>query len=135
MALISGFGGTLSFSGSTTVKCRSFTLSTERESLEVTLIGDWRKKYAPGRVRISGTVTLFRQDTTVDAVLRAHLFPTNLLNSVNAVLTLKFTDQGGVVYNNTMDGGSTDYNVQITSATFSDDGSGAGTWELSWEAQ
>lgn len=135
MALISGFGGTLSFSGSTTVKCRSFTLSTERESLEVTLIGDWRKKYAPGRVRISGTVTLFRQDTTVDAVLRSHLFPANLINSVGAFLTLKFTDQGGVVYNNTMDGGSTDYNVQITSATFSDDGSGAGTWELSWEAQ
>lgn len=135
MALISGFGGTLVFSGSTTVKCRSFTMSTERESLEVTLIGDWRKKFAPGRVRISGTVTLFRQDTTVDAVLRSHLFPANLINSVNAVLTLKFTDQGGVVYNNTMDGGSTDYNVQITSATFSDDGSGAGTWELSWEAQ
>jgi hypothetical protein len=135
MALISGFGGTLVFSGSTTVKCRSFTMSTERESLEVTLIGDWRKKFAPGRVRISGTVTLFRQDTTVDAELRKHLFPTTLLLSVTATLTLKFTDQGGVVYNNTMDGGSVDYNVQITSATFSDDGSGAGTWELSWEAQ
>ena len=63
--------------------------------------------------------------------------PTSLLNSVNAVLTLKYTDQGNSAYWNTMDVSGTPavWNIQITSASFSDDGTGAGTWELSWEQQ
>ena len=61
--------------------------------------------------------------------------PTSLANSVNAVLTLSYTDQGTNTYQNTMDGSSAAWNVQITSASFSDDGTGAGTWELSWEQQ
>jgi hypothetical protein len=34
-----------------------------------------------------------------------------------------------------MDGTAANWNVQITSASFSDDGTGAGMWELSWEQQ
>jgi hypothetical protein len=61
--------------------------------------------------------------------------PTTLLLSVGAVLTLKYVDQGNSSYWNTMDGTAVVWNVQITSASFTDDGTGAGTWELSWEQQ
>ena len=140
MALISGYGGAITFSGFTastgiTIQVKSFTLNIEKDSLEVTAIGDWRKKYAPGRTRVSGSLTLFRQTSTADDTLRAHLMPTTLLLSVGAVLTLKYVDQGNSSYWNTMDGTAVVWNVQITSASFTDDGTGAGTWELSWEAQ
>jgi hypothetical protein len=140
MALISGYGGAITFSGFTastgiTIQIKSFTLNIEKDSLEVTAIGDWRKKYAPGRTRVSGSLTLFRQTSTADDTLRAHLMPTTLLLSVGAVLTLKYVDQGNSTYWNTMDGTAANWNVQITSASFSDDGTGAGTWELSWEQQ
>ena len=140
MALISGYGGAITFSGFTagagiTIQVKSFTLNIEKDSLEVTAINDWRKKYAPGRTRVSGSLTLFRQTSTADDLLRAHLMPTTLINSVNAVLTLKYVDQGSQTYRNTMDGTAADWNIQITSASFSDDGTGAGTWELSWEQQ
>jgi hypothetical protein len=140
MALISGYGGAITFSGFTastgiTIQVKSFTLNIEKDSLEVTAIGDWRKKYAPGRTRVSGSLTLFRQTSTADDTLRAHLMPTTLLLSVGAVLTLKYVDQGNSTYWNTMDGTAANWNVQITSASFSDDGTGAGTWELSWEQQ
>lgn len=140
MALISGYGGAITFSGFTassgiTIQVKSFTLNIEKDSLEVTAISDWRKKYAPGRTRVSGSLTLFRQTSSADNNLRAHLMPTSLANSVNAVLTLSYTDQGTNTYQNTMDGSSAAWNVQITSASFSDDGTGAGTWELSWEQQ
>jgi hypothetical protein len=140
MALISGYGGAITFSGFTastgiTIQIKSFTLNIEKDSLEVTAIGDWRKKYAPGRTRVSGSLTLFRQTSTADDTLRAHLMPTTLLLSVGAVLTLKYVDQGNSAYWNTMDGTAANWNVQITSASFSDDGTGAGMWELSWEQQ
>jgi hypothetical protein len=140
MALISGYGGAITFSGFTastgiTIQVKSFTLNIEKDSLEVTAIGDWRKKYAPGRTRVSGSLTLFRQTSTADDTLRAHLMPTTLLLSVGAVLTLKYVDQGNSAYWNTMDGTAANWNVQITSASFSDDGTGAGMWELSWEQQ
>ena len=140
MALISGYGGAITFSGFTastgiTIQIKSFTLNIEKDSLEVTAIGDWRKKYAPGRTRVSGSLTLFRQTSTADDTLRAHLMPTTLLLSVGAVLTLKYVDQGNSSYWNTMDGTAVVWNVQITSASFTDDGTGAGTWELSWEQQ
>ena len=140
MALISGYGGAITFSGFTastgiTIQIKIFTLNIEKDSLEVTAIGDWRKKYAPGRTRVSGSLTLFRQTSTADDTLRAHLMPTTLLLSVGAVLTLKYVDQGNSAYWNTMDGTAANWNVQITSASFSDDGTGAGTWELSWEQQ
>jgi hypothetical protein len=140
MALISGYGGAITFSGFTastgiTIQIKSFTLNIEKDSLEVTAIGDWRKKYAPGRTRVSGSLTLFRQTSTADDTLRAHLMPTTLLLSVGAVLTLKYVDQGNSTYWNTMDGTAAVWNVQITSASFTDDGTGAGTWELSWEQQ
>ena len=66
MALISGYGGAITFSGFTasagiTIQVKSFTLNIEKDSLEVTAISDWRKKYAPGRTRISGSLTLFWQ--------------------------------------------------------------------------
>ena len=142
MALISGYGGAITFSGFTastgiTIQVKSFTLNIEKDSLEVTAIGDWRKKYAPGRTRVSGSLTLFRQSSTADNALRLHLMPIDLAGAVGASLTLKYTDSQSFVYQNTTDGLTTPaaWNVQITSASFTDDGTGAGTWELSWEQQ
>ena len=69
MALIAGYGGTLTFSGTTSVACRSFTLNWERASLDITQIGDFRERRAAGRIRRFGTVTLYRQDGTIDDTL------------------------------------------------------------------
>ena len=134
MALIAGYGGTLTFSGTTTVAVRSFTMNFERASLDVTTLGDFREKRAPGRVRRFGSLTLYRQNSNNDDTLRNHLMPVDLSATVTAVLTLKYTDQGSINYDQ-YGSGSGDINVQITSASFTDDGTGAAMWELSWEEQ
>ena len=134
MALITGYGGTLTFSGTTTVAVRSFTMNFERASLDVTTLGDFREKRVPGRVRRFGTLTLYRQDSTNDDGLRAHLMPVDLSGTTSASLTLKYTDQGSINYDE-YGAGTGNINVQITSASFTDDGTGAAMWELSWEEQ
>jgi len=126
MALIAGYGGTVSFSGQSSTKAKSITINMERDSLDVTQIGDWITKRAPGRVRRSGSLSLYR-DTATDTALRTHMFPTTLVAAATATLTLAYTDQGSVAY--------ASMNVQITSATISDDGTGAAMWELTWEEQ
>ena len=125
MALIAGYGGVLAFGGQSAVVCKSFTLNMERDSLDVTTISDYRTKRAPGRVRRSGTMTLFR--STGDALLMAHMFPTSAATAATATLALTYTDQGTVVYGA--------FDIQVTSASISDDGSGPATWELTWEEQ
>jgi len=150
MGLIPTFGGTLTFSGNdtsgqgTTVKVRSVTMNWERASLDVTTIGDWWEQRVPGRMRRFGSLTIFRQDSNVDKPLHAHLHPHNLAAATGATLTLKYVENGGsnTVANNVLPGtygrlASTQppMNIHITSASFTDDGTGAGTWELSWEEQ
>jgi hypothetical protein len=129
MAIIAGFGGTLAFNGTNTEAVRSYTLNLERASLDVTTISDFRERRIPGRFRRSGTLTLYRQDGTNDNDLRTWLVPTNVLTTVypTTTLTIGYTDQGGIVY--------ATMNVQITSASFTDDGTGPAMWELSWEEQ
>jgi hypothetical protein len=127
MALIAGYGGSLSFSGQTAVTCRSVTVNLERASLDVTQIGDYVEKRAPGRIRRSGTMTLFRNDGAVDNAIRSHMNPANLAAATGATLTFSYTDQGSQAYGS--------YNIQITSASISDDGTGAAVWELTWEQQ
>ena len=78
MALITGFGGTITFSGVASVQVRSFTLNVERASFDATTLGDYREKRLPGRIRRSGTLTLLRQDGNTDDTLRGHLFPNDL---------------------------------------------------------
>lgn len=134
MALIAGFGGTVSFSGQTAVKCKSITINWEKESLDVTTVSDWQQKRAPGRFRRSGTLTVYRQDGSVDDAIRLHVQPTTLIEATGAVLTLAYTDQGGKVYD-TVGSSTTAFNIQITSASITDDGTGAAMWELSWEEQ
>jgi hypothetical protein len=134
MALIAGYGGTLVFSGTTVVAVRSFTMNFERASLDVTTLGDFREKRVPGRVRRFGTLTLYRQDSSNDDTLRSHLMPATLAATTSASLTLKYTDQGSINYDE-YGAGTESINVQITSASFTDDGTGAAMWELSWEEQ
>ena len=127
MALIAGYGGTVAFSGTSAVACRSVTITQERASLDVTQLGDYIEKRAAGRARQSGSLTLYRQDGTVDNALRAHILPTSLTNAVTttATLTFTYTDQGSQAYGS--------WNIIITSATLTDDGTGAATWELTFE--
>ncbi len=127
MALIAGYGGTVTFSGTSAVACRSVTMNFERDSLDVTQIGDYRMKRAAGRVRRSGSLTLYRQDGTVDDALRTHVNPGSLVNATGATLNFGYTDQGGKAYASIA--------IQVTSAVISDDGTGAGTWEITWEEQ
>ena len=127
MALIAGYGGTVTFSGTSAVACRSVTMNFERDSLDVTQIGDYRMKRAAGRVRRSGSLTLYRQDGNIDDALRTHVNPGSLGNATTASLNFAYTDQGGKAY--------TSIAIQVTSAVISDDGSGAGTWEITWEEQ
>lgn len=126
MALIAGYGGTVTFSGQSSTKAKSITINMERDSLDITQIGDWITKRAAGRVRRSGNLTLYR-DTASDTALKSHMFPTTLAGAATATLTLAYTDQGSIAY--------ASMNVHITSATISDDGTGAAMWELTWEEQ
>jgi hypothetical protein len=126
MPLIAGFGGTVSFSGQSAVACKSITINMERDSLDVTQIGDYIQKRAAGRVRRSGSLSLYRT-TTADTTLKSHMFPTSVATAVGATLTLSYTDQGSIAY--------ASMNIHITSASITDDGSGAAMWELSWEEQ
>lgn len=127
MALIAGYGGTLSFGGTSTAACRSITINQERTALDVTQIGDWIEKRAAGRARQTGSMTLYRQDGAVDSALRNHILPTTLANAVtnNASLSFTYTDQGTISYGA--------WNIMITSATLTDDGTGAAMWELTFE--
>jgi hypothetical protein len=129
MPIIAGFGGTLTFNGTATEAVRSFTLNHERASLDVTTITDFRERRIPGRFRRSGTLTLYRQDGTNDNDLRTWLIPTNVLTTVypTTTLTIGYQDSGSITY--------ATMNVQITSASFTDDGTGPAMWELSWEEQ
>lgn len=127
MALIAGYGGSLSFSGQSTVTCKSVTVNFERASLDITQIGDYVERRAPGRIRRSGTMTLYRNSGDVDDNIRDHMNPANLAGAIAATLTFSYTDQGSQAYGS--------YNIQITSASISDDGTGAAVWELTWEEQ
>jgi len=127
MALVPGYGGTVTFSGQSTVACRSVTVNQERAALDTTQLGDFIEKRAAGRARQTGSMTLYRQDGTIDNTLRAHILPTTLANAVTTTATLTFTyaDYGSASYGS--------WNIIITSATLTDDGTGAGLWELTFE--
>ena len=127
MALVPGYGGTVTFSGQSSVACRSVTINQERAALDITQIGDYIEKRAAGRARQTGSMTLYRQDGTIDNNLRNHILPTTLANAVTTTATLTFTyqDYGSASYGS--------WNIIITSATLTDDGTGAGLWELTFE--
>jgi len=142
MAFITGFGGTLTFTGVTgvgspaVIPVRSFTLNVERASLDVTLLSDYREKRLPGRIRRSGTITILRQTSTADATLQAHLFPASVADATGAAATLglKYVDQGSISYDE-WGAGTGNMNVHITSCTLNDDGTNMAVYELTWEEQ
>lgn len=150
MGLIATYGGTITFSGNdlsgngTKVNCRSITINWERASLDVTTIGDFWEKRVPGRMRRFGTLTLLRQDSNIDKPLMSHLHPHDLSAATSASLTLKYVEAGAgnTAQNNVIPGtyariatSQPAMNIHITSASFTDDGTGVGTWELGWEEQ
>ena len=140
MAFIAGYGGTLTLTtgGGTaiSVAVKSFTMNIERASLDATLLSDFREKRLPGRVRRSGTMTLYRQDSTTDDAIRAHIIPADLTAATGTVATLKlkYVDQGTISYDE-FGSGTGAFNIHITSASISDNGTDVGLWELSWDEQ
>jgi len=126
MPYIMGYGGTVSLNfnsgGSTTWPVRNIQLQVERASLDVTLVSDWREKRVPGRVRRTLSFDLLAQDAATDDPVREHIYPTSLANAVNRSVVVAFSDQAGKAY--TITG-------HITSASRTDDGTGAAVWSLS----
>jgi hypothetical protein len=126
MPYIMGYGGTVSLNfnsgGSTTWPVRNIQLQVERASLDVTLVSDWREKRVPGRVRRTVSFDLLAQDASTDDPVREHIYPTSLANAVNRSVIVSFSDQAGKAY--TITG-------HITSASRTDDGTGAVVWSLS----
>jgi hypothetical protein len=128
MALIAGFGGTLTLNfnaaGAVTVPVRNVTISYERSTLDVTQLSDYIEKRKPGRVRRTATFDMMASDATTDNVIRDHMYPTTLANALNRSVALSYTDSGSIAY--TITG-------HLTSASRSDDGTGPGMWSLSLE--
>lgn len=123
MPIVSGYGGTLSFGGSSyTVK--DIKLKTTRQSFDITQLSDFKEKRAPGRFRRSGTFTLFVD--TAQSALRSHLAPSTLANALAASVVLVFTDSAA---------NATTMNIHITDAEESHDGNGAAMWTVSFEEQ
>jgi hypothetical protein len=65
---------------------------------------------------------LLAQDASTDDPVREHIYPTSLANAVNRSVVVAFSDQAGKAY--TITG-------HITSASRTDDGTGAVVWSLS----
>lgn len=128
MPNIIGFGGTVTLNfntaGAVTFPVRNISISFERDSLDVTILSDFRMKRAPGRFRRTASFEMIAQDSTTDDALRAHLYPTTLANTVNRSVVLTFTDQGSIAY--TLTG-------HIIGASRTDDGSGPGIWSLTMD--
>jgi hypothetical protein len=128
MALIAGFGGTLtlSFNAGTaiTVPVKNVTISYERSTLDVTQLSDYIEKRKPGRVRRTATFDMMASDSTTDDVIRDHMYPNTLANALNRSVALSYTDSSSIAY--TITG-------HLTSASRSDDGTGPGMWSLSLE--
>lgn len=128
MALIAGFGGTLTLNfngaGAVTVPVRNVTISYERSTLDVTQLSDYIEKRKPGRVRRTATFDMMASDASTDNVIREHMYPTTLANALNRSVALSYTDSGSIAY--TITG-------HLTSASRSDDGTGPGMWSLSLE--
>lgn len=128
MALIAGFGGTLTLvfnaGSSITIPVRNVTISYERSTLDVTQLSDYIEKRKPGRVRRTATFDMMASDSTTDDVIRDHMYPNTLANALNRSVALSYTDSGSIAY--TITG-------HLTSASRSDDGTGPGMWSLSLE--
>lgn len=124
MAITPGYGGTLTFGG-TTMACKNIRISRSRTSVETTLLSDYREKRAPGRYRRSGTLDLHKSGSTTDNALLAHLEPSSLANTIAASLALVFTDASSI---------ATTMTIHVTDAQESHDGVNA-MWTLSFEEQ
>jgi len=123
MPYVFGYGGavTLNFNAgaSATYPVRNIQIQTERQSLDVTLVSDFREKRVPGRVRRSVSFDLIVEDGTSNNAFREHVYPTSLANAQDRSVVLTYTDESGQAYAVT---------GHIVSAGRTDDGSGIATW-------
>lgn len=123
MGYVFGYGGvvTLNFNagGAATYPVRNIQVATERASLDVTLVSDYREKRVPGRVRRTVSFDLIVEDSTANNAFREHIYPTSLANAQDRSVVLAYTDESGQAY--TVTG-------HIVSASRTDDGAGIATW-------
>jgi len=123
MGYVFGYGGsaTLNFNagGAATYPVRNIQLSTERASLDVTLVSDFREKRVPGRVRRTVSFDLIVEDGTANNAFREHIYPTLLNNAQDRSVVPVYTDESAQAY--TITG-------HIVSASRTDDGAGIATW-------
>jgi hypothetical protein len=128
MAIIAGYGGifnlTLQGGSKAVFPAKNITISINRASLDVTSIGDFQEKRAPGRFARTANFDVMAQNLSSDDAIRSHMNPTTVALAVAVTCTLEYTDQGSKTY--TIIG-------HLTSATRTDDGTGPGMWSLSLE--
>jgi hypothetical protein len=127
MALIPGYGGTVSLSidggGSVAFPVKNISITIERTSIDVTQLSDFREKRAPGRYRRTASFDMMAQDQQSDDGLRGHVVPANLANAINRTLTLTWANSS-ITY--TLTG-------HTTSASRSEDGTGVAMWSITVE--
>lgn len=123
MAYVFGYGGfvelTWNGGGKVIAPVRNIQINTERASLDVTLVSDYREKRVPGRVRRTVSFDLIVEDSTANNALREHVYPTSLANAQDRSVVLTYTDESGQAY--TVTG-------HLVSASRTDDGSGIAMW-------
>ncbi len=63
MTVLTGSSGSLRFRGNTIGRCRNWSVSINRDSLEDTGIGSYERTYIPGLVGANGTSTILYDPT------------------------------------------------------------------------
>lgn len=123
MPYVFGYGGFVELAWNGAVKVtapvRNIQITTERASLDVTLVSDFREKRVPGRVRRTVSFDLIVEDGTANNALRDHIYPTSLANAQDRSVVLTYTDESAQTYSVT---------GHLVSASRTDDGSGIATW-------
>jgi hypothetical protein len=123
MPYVFGYGGVVELTfngvGKVIAPVRNIQITTERASLDVTLVSDFREKRVPGRVRRTVSFDLIVEDGTGNNAIREHIYPTSLANAQDRSVVLTYTDESGQAYAVT---------GHIVSAGRTDDGSGIATW-------
>ena len=107
MAIYTGQNGTLKFNGQQQVNIRNWSVTTTVDTLEVTDLGDRKRKYVPGLASATATATIMYHDdnATLRNILNTSIRTDGQSNPVARKLELKWG------------GRNLDFEAYITSVT------------------